>query len=469
MLTTRPTMNPLPAEHLAALRQRVAGPVLTPADHDYAVECATFNLAVEHQPQVVVGATSAEDVALAVRFAAAHGLPVTVVATGHQAIVSVQDGLLINTGRMIGVSIDPDRRTALVGAGTCFQQVVDRAAEHGLAPLTGSSPLVGVVGFTLGGGLSPTMGRAKGWAADHVTALEVVTANGEPHRVTPDHEPDLYRGLLGGKSNFGVVTAMEFGLFAVDRLYAGGLFFSGEHAGDVLRAYAKLAARAPDELTSSISFLRLPPLPFVPEPLRGTFTVHVRLSFLGRAGAGEELIGPLRAAAPVLIDTIGDMPYSGFAAIHADPVEPAPFLERSALLRELSEPVVANLLELAGPTSECPIEFVELRHLGGALGRAPKHPNSIGHREAEFGFWMLSIAMPGQADERMHYADQLLARLAPWSTGGKYLNFMATEDVSAEQVHAAYGDATYARLRTTKSAYDPHNLFRYNHNIPPED
>ncbi|CAL9641685.1 Mitomycin radical oxidase (plasmid) [Streptomyces sp. enrichment culture] len=149
-------------------------------------------------------------------------------------------------------------------AGARWQQVIDAAAPLGLAPLNGSSPLVGVIGYTLGGGLSPTMGRAHGWAADHVTSLEVVTADGELRHVDAASEPDLFWALRGGKSNFGVVTAMEFALFPAARLWAGGLFYDGADAAAVLHTYAEVTADAPDELSSSIALLRLPALPVCP-------------------------------------------------------------------------------------------------------------------------------------------------------------------------------------------------------------
>lgn len=248
----------------ADLAAQLTGPVLGPEDEGFAAECAPFNLAVAHRPRVVVGAANSTDVQVAVRFAAQRRLPVAVMATGHQATVPADGAVLITTHRMAQVSIDPAARTARVTAGARWQQVVDAATPFGLAPLNGSSPLVGVVGYTLGGGLSPTMGRAHGWAADHVTALEVVTADGELRQVDAASEPDLFWALRGGKSNFGVVTAMEFALFPVEQLWAGGLFFDGADAAAVLRAYARVTADAPDELSSSIALLRLPALPGVP-------------------------------------------------------------------------------------------------------------------------------------------------------------------------------------------------------------
>ena len=443
----------------------VAGPVLHPGSAGYAEECATYNLAVTHRPAVVVGATCAADVSAALRYAAGHDLPAAVLATGHQAIVPADGAVLITTRRMTGVQVDPARRRVRVAAGERWQAVVDAAAEHGLAPLAGSSPLVGVVGYTLGGGLSPMLGRAYGWAADHVPAIDVVTADGAHHRTGPQAEAELFNALLGGKSNLGVVTAIEFGLFPVERLYAGGLFFAGIDAPAVLRTYAKVAENAPDELTTSIAFLRLPPLPGVPELLAGKFVVHVRFSHAGSSGDGAALAEPLRAAAPVLLDTLREMPFGSFAEIHSDPVDPAPFLERTEVVASLPEEAVQELLELAGPEADCPVHFVELRHLGGALSGSAAH--AAGHRDGQFVVWVVAVGMPAELTAQKAFADRLFARLVPWSTGRRYLNFMSTEDL--DTVQTAYDTPTGERLRAAKRRYDPTNLLRLNHNIIPAE
>lgn len=451
----------------AALAAQITGPVLGPEDDGFAEECAPFNLAVAHRPCVVVGAANSTDVQVAVRFAAQRRLPVAVMATGHQATIPADDAVLITTHRMAQVSIDPAARTARVTAGAIWQQVIDAATPYGLAPLNGSSPLVGVIGYTLGGGLSPTMGRAHGWAADHVTSLEVVTADGELRCVDATTEPDLFWALRGGKSNFGVVVAMEFSLFRVARLWAGGLFFDGADAAAVLRAYAKVTAGAPDELSSSIALLRLPALPGVPPFLADRFAVHVRISYLGPESEATRLVAPLRAAAPVLADTLGPMPYASFAQIHNDPVDPAPFMERTAMVRSLPDEAVEEILAAAGPTADCPVHFVELRHLGGALARPAD--NAVGHRDAQFALWIVGVGAPDAFTAMNAYADEVLQRMRPWSTGGRYLNFMAAQDTEVSDVKAAYDEADYPRLRSIKRRFDPDNLFRLNHNIPPEE
>ncbi|WP_432570243.1 FAD-binding oxidoreductase [Kineococcus sp. SYSU DK005] len=469
---TAPSSAPAPVlDGLDALTAAVDGQVLLPGDDGYAEECSPYNLAVSHAPAVVVGAAGPADVQAAVRFAVRNDLPVAVMATGHQASLPADGAVLITTRRMDRVSIDPARRTARVGAGVRWRAVVDAAAEHGLAPLNGSSPLVGVVGYTLGGGLSPTMGRLHGWASDHVTAVEVVTADGELHQLEnrgeDSPEADLLWGLLASKSNVGVVTALEFGLFPVTHLHAGGLFFAGEHAAAVLAAYAELTAGAPDELTTSIGLTRFPPLPFLPDFLSGRFAVHVRFSLVGDAATADALLAPLRACAPVVLDTVGEMPYRENASIHDDPVDPAPFTQRTVLLKEFTPESLADLVDLFGPGSDCPVHIVELRQLGGALAAEGDQPYAAAQREAAFALCLFVIGPPRGSAAASAWIDEAFRRLGPHTAPGAYANFTAAWDTDPEDVRRAYLPATFERVQRVKARHDPRNLFRLNLNVLP--
>ncbi|WP_411091110.1 bagremycin/ferroverdin biosynthesis FAD-dependent oxygenase BagG/FevA2 [Streptomyces sp. 049-1] len=441
----------------AELSDRLRGRVLLPGDHDFAPELDGFNQITEHAPDLLAVVAGAEDVRAAVSFAAARGMPVAVQATGHGPSTAADGGLLISTRRMRGVRIDPQARTARVEGGTQWFEVVAAAAEHGLAPLNGSSPLTGVIGYTLGGGLG-LMARKYGYAADHVTAVEIVTPDGRSHRATADQDTDLFWAARGGKGNFGVVTALEFGLFPVERLYGGGLFFAGEAAAEVLHAWREWTAAVPEELTSSLALLRLPDVESIPPFLRGRLIVHVRIAYLGSTEDGDKLAAPLRAAGPLVADTLADMPYTRCGEIHNDPTEPIPYSERSLMLRELDEAAVRALLELAGPGADCIDLAVELRQLGGAVGRPPRTPNAVDHRDAAFALSTLSLP-----DNR---PPLVVDGLAAWGTGRRYLNFLASPD-TADLAESGYEPATFARLAGIKARVDPDNLFRFNHNIAP--
>ena len=463
------TQPPTWTGELNTFTQSIGGPVLTPGMAGYDEEVAVFNQAVPHHPALVVGAASPADVSTAVRFANVHGLGVAVLNTGHGPSVGATDEiLLITTRRMSEIVIDTERRTARVQAGVRFGPLVDQAAEYGLAPLPGSSPGVGVIGYTLGGGASLTMGRKYGWASDHVTAMEVVTADGETHHVSPDSEAKLFGALLGGKSNFGVVTAMECMLFPVTRLYAGALFFSGENARAVLEAYRRFTASAPAEMSSGLAFLNFPPLPTLPPFLQGRLAVSVRVSYVGPPSEGERLVAPLREAAPLLMDSVGDIPYPEFGAIAMDPSEPAAAVEHFGLLDEMSEDTVDALLNTVGPGSGSSVNLVDIRHLGGAYADRPKTENAVGARDAAYAFFGLTVVPPGE--DIAAYADsgrELLEGLEPWLSPTKHPSYLAPADATAGRTSQAYDSGVYERLRELKAAYDPDNRLRVNHNIPP--
>src|SRR4051794_13818195 len=262
---------------LDTLAAAVDGPVLLPGDEGFEREILAFNVATRHRPVVVVGATSARDVSAAVRFAARNGLPVAVQATGHGAFAAADGAVLVTTRRMDGCAVDRETACARVGAGTLMKSLVEAAAAVGLAPLSGSSTGVGVVGDALGGGVGP-LARKHGFAADQVRRFEIVTADGTVRTVDADNSPDLFWAVRGGKGGFGIVTAMEIGLVPVTTFYAGGIMFPGEHAAALLHAYREWVATLSEDTTTSIGLLRLPPLPTIPEPLRGRFVVHLRVA-----------------------------------------------------------------------------------------------------------------------------------------------------------------------------------------------
>jgi FAD/FMN-containing dehydrogenase len=456
-------------DKLSKLRDVVRGPVFAADDAGYASEVAVFNTAVRHRPAVVVGAADAADVSEAVRFAVEHGLYVTVLNTGHGPTVPANaDTLMITTGRMSGLSIDAENRCARVDAGVRFGQLVDAAAKYGLAPLPGSSPGVGVVGYTLGGGASTTMGRKYGWAADHVTGIDVVTADAKLRCVSVESEPDLFSALLGGKSNFGVVVAMRFALFPVTSLYAGALFYPGEHTRRVLEAFRDLTASAPDELTTGFALLNLPALPDLPPFMQGHLTASVRVSYVGDESIGARLIDPLRRVAPVLSDGVASIPYAQFAAISNDPTDPAPAVEHFALLRELGQDTVDAIVDVVGPGSGSAINTVDIRHLQGAFSRPAPFPNAVGARDAAYAMFGLTVVPPDH--EVADYRDsgcELLAALDPWLHDMANPSFVGPADTPEGRTRRAYAPDVYDKLRTVKAVYDPHNTFRLNHNIPP--
>ncbi|GGJ67336.1 FAD-linked oxidase [Streptomyces brasiliensis] len=456
------------SEDLADLRESVRGPVLEPGAEGYEEECATYNLTCALRPAVVVGATDASDVRTAVRFAARHGMPVAVKSAAHQIVSSAEGGLLITTRRMQGIVVDSQERLVRVEAGVRWRDVLPRTAESGLAPIVGSAPDVGVVGYLLGGGQSPLLGRSLGYAADHVRRLNMVTADGELREVTPQSEPDLFWAALGGKGNFGVVTEIEFEVFPVSRFYGGCIYFPGEHLAQVLKAWRAWLPTVGEDMTSSIGIQRLPDIPVLPEPLRGAFVVHLRIGYLGSAADGAELIEPLRAAAPVLIDLVGEKPFTAIGEIHMDPVDPMPYFDRSVCLEEFSEDTARALVELTGPESGCTLASVEIRALGGAFDREPAVPNAVSSRGLPYVVFGFAVGAPDQEESLRAGLKKVIDGLAPWAAGRNMVNFLSPDEATdAESVREVYGPERFERLTAVKKQYDPANAFRFNHNIIP--
>ncbi|AYG04609.1 FAD-binding oxidoreductase [Gryllotalpicola protaetiae] len=427
----------------------VAGPVLIPGDDGYAEELAGFNLTVTHYPKVIVGAAIDDDVRAAIEYARVEGLKIGVLATGHGSM-SPHGGLLISTRRMTELTVDANTQTVRVGAGVRWGEVIETLSGAGLAPLNGSSPLVGVVGYTLGGGIGP-LGRLHGYASDHVLEMQVVTPDGRMRTVSPQLHSELHSGILGGKDSFGIVTSMKFRVFPHSRFFGGGLYFSGEHAHAVVDGWSRWLLRAPDEVSTSIAFLRLPDLPSVPEHVRGRFAVHLRAAHFGSRSAGETMARELRQLAPSTFDSLGERPYSEIARVHDDGTEPMPYLESNIMLRAFDAKAAMTLLRITGPASTSAEIMVELRHLGGALNRPPAHPSLVSNRDAAFNLSVLS-------HPESSGSDRLFREMAPWATGTRYLNFLGGAGASS-RLASAYDAADLERLRRLKAQYDPDQLF----------
>ncbi|GAA5075675.1 FAD-binding oxidoreductase [Nocardia iowensis] len=433
------------------------GPVFRPGDTGYDEEIAGFQTAYAHRPALVVGAVHAEDVRAAVEYAARQALPVAVQATGHGLSVAADGGVLISTRRMTAVEIDPAARTARIGAGVRAGALVEAAAAHGLAPLSGSSPSVGVVGYLLGGGVG-LLARQFGYAAEQVRAVELVTADGRMRRLVPGDE--LFGAVLGSGGNFGVVTAVELALLPVTEVYGGQLVFDAPLVEQALEVWRRWAATVPDELTSTVATLTFPDIPQVPAALRGRYVASFRIAYNGSAEAGERLVAPLRAVGDRLKDDLRTMPYTESHTIHSDPDHPHAYAATNALLSDLNGDTLSALRAAAGPGSDA---VVDIRHLGGALSTPSRTGTVVDHRDAAY-----LVRVITDSDDATAAKDKIRTALAPWTIGHS-LNFLygAGADADEAQTRAGYTPGTYTRLATLKAKYDPHNMFRFNRNIRP--
>jgi FAD binding domain len=437
---------------LEALRAAIAGQVFVPGQAGYDQARQAWNLAVDERPSVVVVAGSAADAVTAVRYARAHGMRIAPQGTGHGAapLEPLDGAMLLRTTRMRQVDIDPATRTARAQAGAVWADVIVPAAEHGLAGLAGSSPNVGVTGYTLGGGIG-FLARRYGLAANSVTAAELVTPGGDLVCADAGHEPDLFWAVRGGGGGVGVLTALEMRLYPVRELYAGDLFFPVQRAAEVLHAWREWTAAVPDDVTSICHLLRLPPLPEVPEPLRGRAFAIIEAACLGDAGTGAELIGPLRRLGPER-DTFAMIPASALGQLNMDPTQPVPGEGDGAFLADLPAAAIDTLVAVAGPDAQAPPDSVEVRHLGGALARPVPGGGAQPSIDASYLLYAAGATpTPSLAGPVRAHVQAVKDAFAPWHASYDYYNF---EDTPAPAA-AVLPPASYRRMQEIKAAYDP--------------
>jgi FAD/FMN-containing dehydrogenase len=434
--------------------------LLATDDPRRAAHTSTFSVLVDQRPELVVAATSADEVAAAVRHAAAHDLVVRVQATGH-GCAEIEDGLLVSTRDMTTIDLDPATGIVTVGAGVRMRDLVEAASPHGLAPRCGSSPDVGVVGFTLGGGM-PITARSTGYNADAMLSADVVLADGRQVRVDATSEPELFWALRGGKGPFCIVTALTLQLDRIATVYGGALYYAGEHARTVLRGYRDWTATLPEEMSTSVALYRLPPLPEVPEPLRGVLSVAIRIVHVGDAAKGAALVAPMQEVAPVIFGGTGEMPYAATAIIYNDPAGPLPAVTTGGLLRELTDADIDALLAVVGPDQNVPVAKLEIRHLGGALARARGGMDAVSGRHGAWVTHTAAIMTPELVDVTPHVLAAIDAALAPAAAGGGQVNF--SDHLPATDV---WGPEALTRLMAVKQAYDPANRFRGPLNFAP--
>lgn len=452
-----------PGVDLHTLAGDLAGDVVLPGDDGWDAARQAWNLAVEQRPVAVVLPESADDVVATVAFAAENGLRIAFNAGGHNAstIDWSMDALLLKTERMRGVEIHAQSRRARVEAGVLGNPLAQAAGEHGLCYLSGTSPDVGVLGYTLGGGFS-WMIRKHGLASNSVLAVELVTADGRLVRVDKDHEPDLFWAVRGGGGNFGAVTAIELALYPVSEIYAGCFFWPIERATEVLNVWREWVDTVPDECESIGRMLQLPDAPFLPDHLRGRSFVLVEPAFIGSESDGTALVQPFRDLAPEF-DTVAMMPTSELSRVHMDPDFPLPYAGDGVLLDDLPAAAIHTMVETFVGS---PLLHVEVRHLGGALGSGSPDHGCIDTIDQPFILFAFGFAADAEMKAAVeHHVEHLIRRLAPWDSGRRYLNFVE----SRVDPRLLFAEESYDRLREIRARYDPRGMFVANHSIPHAD
>jgi hypothetical protein len=450
---------------LSGLASALDGKVELPGQPGFDQARGSFNLALDQRPAAVVFPESAQDVAAAVRFADESGQHILAQGTGHNGspLGSLDNTILLKMERMREVMIDPDRRVARAEAGAPWQDVTGPAAQHGLAALAGSSPGVDVVGYTLGGGLS-LLGRKYGLAASHVQWFELVTSDGSIVRADRDHEGDLFWAMRGGGGSFGIVTAMGFELFPLSEVYAGTLWYPMERGSQVLQTWRDMVnADPPDEFNSIGRLMNFPPVPQVPEAVRGKSFATVETFDVGDRQRADELLAPLRDLEPVM-DTMEMMRPDGLGAVHMDPAEPMPFRGDGLLLAELPAGAVDAFVQAAAADVPVPLVSAELRMLGGELGRDRPGNGALPALRAHCLMYCVGLVPEPRLEPTIKGQVQAVQQaLGPWAAADRFLNLTET----AQPAQTMWSAPAFERLQRIKAAVDPRDILTANHPVPP--
>lgn len=454
-VVTVPESTPLPTADAEALRGLAGGAVHLPGDPLYDEARMPWNLQVDERPAAVAYPADPDEVARIVRAAAASGLRVAPQGTGHGApplAGRLGDAVLLRTSAMTGLRVDAARRTARADAGVLWGDVILRAAKVGLAARHMSSPGVGVVGSSLGGGVS-WYARQHGLQCSAITAVELVLADGTFVRATDDQDPDLLWAARGGGGGFGVVTSLEFDLLPVRTAYAGMLAWDWRHARRVLAAWGEWAEDAPESVTSVARLFQVPDVDWLPAQLRGRQLVMIDAVAQGDAEAGARTLAPLRALRPE-IDTFEQVPAADIAHLQFDPQEPTAVYANSVLVHGLPADAVDALDAAAGPGSGSNLLFVELRQLGGALARPAPAGGALDHLTGAFLVLGVGLDVGTGWSAVRQDALRVLESLAPWTSSASYLS-MAYEAAARR----GWSAASYDRLLRIRRSVDPNGLF----------
>jgi FAD/FMN-containing dehydrogenase len=457
----------LPAGALRDLRARFGDKLVLPDDSGWEAARAVWNARIETQPAAIARVTSADDVASAVIVARTHGLPLSARGGGHSVAGHglVEGGLTLDLRGLDELRVDPDRRIASLGGGLSWARVDAATATHGLALTGGQISTTGVGGLTVGGGVGWLMGL-HGLTVDHLRSVDLVDAEGRRRTASPAEEPELFWALRGGGGNFGIVTRFELDLHPLGPVLAGTLIHPIERVVDVLRLFAEVSASAPDELTVMVLLLGAPDQPHIPPELRGRPMALLAACWAGDPERGEAVLQPFRRFGPPLVDRLRVMPYPELQTMFDFGSRPG-FRNywRSPFMRAWDEPAIQAIAEHGSriPTAG---SQVLLTNMGGAVSRISNDATAFAHRGAPGYLEIIAKWDPGEdGTAAMAWADAFATAIEPATTGYAYVNFIdAAEPGGAAR---AYPPATLARLAAAKARYDPDNVFRSNHNVPP--
>ena len=454
--------NQNPAQAAALRLAALTNPIID-ADHvDYDDARHTFYHGLNRRPALIARPASDDEVAEVIAAARETGMQLAVRSGGHSAVgYGVwDDSLVLDLSAMKAIDIDLEQQTAWAETGLTAVEFTTATSEHGLVVGFGDTGSVGIGGITLGGGVG-LLHRSQGLTLDSVLAADIVTADGRQLRLDETNYPDLFWAIRGGGGNFGVVTRFRYKLHPVNRVVGGMLAFPA--TPDVAEAVLAKAMMAPEELSGEVTMMTMPRLTDVEPRFYGQVMVGIIMVHSGSVEEGKQLFDEFRAISPPIIDTVQAMPY---AAMLQGPEPPQPHFaaDRTWFSDGIDTEAMGRIID--GFTgASAPLRVVQIRPLGGAVARVASDATAFAHRNRNLMVYVgAGYSSPDDRDRHEAWVDSIVNAVG----GGEsaYVGFMS--DADEAQVRAAYPGDIWDRLRVIKSRYDPENLFRLNHNIPPE-
>ena len=458
--------NPL---DLKDLKPQFRGQLLTPADGDSHVHAKrVFNAMHDHHnPALIARATGVADVVAAVKFAREHHLTVAVRGGGHSVAgySNIDGGMVIDLGPMKGVRVDARQRRARAQGGLTWGEFDRETQVYGLATTGGRVTSTGLAGFTLGSG-SGWLERLVGLSCDNLISADVVTAQGKVLTASAEENEDLFWGLRGGGGNFGIVTDFEYRLHPVGPIVLGGiLLYPIAQAAKALQNFRDFMATAPREVGAAVSLMTAPPAPHIPPPLKGKPAAAIVVAWFGDPKRGAEVLAPLRAFGPPVLDAIRPMPYVVFQSL-LDPGMPKGNRNywRSDNLKGLPNEAIDTLIGRCEGTSS-PMAQLIVAPLGGAISDVAEDAMAISGRAAQWQYHCYGVWPQGDDARHLEWVRGTEKAMRPFAEDGISMNFVS--EPGNAQVRAGFGDAKYRKLVAIKDKYDPENFFRLNQNIVP--
>jgi FAD/FMN-containing dehydrogenase len=448
------------------LKGRIRGPLLCPGDPGFDDARSVWNAMIDRRPALIVRCLGTADVIAGVNVAREHGLPLSIKGGGHNiaGLAVCEGGLMLDMSLMRGVWVNPSEAVARAQAGCLLGDVDTETQVHGLAAVLGFVSATGCAGLTLGGGFG-YLTRRFGWTSDNLVSVDLVTAAGQPVRASARENSDLFWGLCGGGSNFGVATSFEYTLHPVGPdVVAGAIAWRGEEAANVLEMYRSVVATAPRELTCVAGLRLAPPAPWIAKEVHGRPIVALFVCYSGSPADAERMIAPIKAFGSPVGDIVQKRPYvSQQMLLDATQPKGRRYYWKSEYLRAVDADVTARAIDHAARIVS-PHSAILIFPLDGAVSELPEDHSAAGNRDAAAVLNISSAWDHAKDDaENIEWAREAWRDMRQFSTGGTYINFL-TEEEGDDRTRAAYR-TNYDRLAQVKAAWDPTNLFRTNKNI----